>query len=295
MIRRFESRFGRVEFSDEGPESPSAERNALPVVLLHGFTGAKDSWLDLREQLRRQHRVIAVDLPGHGGTDCGAAVANYSIEAAAAMLRSALVEGATLNRFALAGYSMGGRVALFFALQYGSLVTHLMLESASPGIAEADARQRRRESDSELADFIETAGVEAFVDRWQSLALFESLNTLPANEKARLRSQRMKCSARGLAQSLRGLGAGMQPWLGDRLHELTMPVLVVAGELDRKYVAIARDMAERIPGARIEIVSGAGHVVHVENRAEFCRLVSDFVESRAEKDQKTCRRVSNGD
>jgi 2-succinyl-6-hydroxy-2,4-cyclohexadiene-1-carboxylate synthase len=170
-----------------------------------------------------------------------------------------------------------------------------MLESASPGIAEADARQCRRESDSELADFIETAGVEAFVDRWESLALFESLNRLPANEKALLRSQRMKCSAQGLARSLRGMGAGMQPWLGDRLHELTMPVLVVAGELDRKYVAIARDMAERISDARIGIVADAGHVVHLENRAEFCRLVSDFVESRAEKDQMTCRRVSNGD
>ena len=62
------------------------------MVLLHGFTGAKDSWLDLREELRRRYRVIAVDLPGHGGTDCAAAIANYSIEAAAAMLRSALAK-----------------------------------------------------------------------------------------------------------------------------------------------------------------------------------------------------------
>ena len=294
MIRRFESRFGAVEFSDEGADSSADNPAATPVVLLHGFTGAKDSWLDLRHELRRRYRVIAVDLPGHGGSDCGSEITNYSIEATAAMVKAALVEGAKLNRFALVGYSMGGRVALFCALRYAALVSKLVLESASPGIAEPKERRRRCESDRELADSIETAGVEAFVDRWERIPLFEPLSKLPANERARLRSERMKCSAQGLAHSLRGMGVGVQPWLGDRLQELTMPVLVVAGELDLKYAEIARAMAARIPNGRIEVVGGVGHVVHVENSVAFNRLVVEFLELRADTEQIR-RRVSNAD
>lgn len=294
MIRHFESRLGPVEFSDEGPDSSIDKPAGDPVVLFHGFTGAKDSWIDLRRELRPRYRVIAVDLPGHGGTAFGSALTNYSLEAAAAMVKSALVECAKLNRFAVVGYSMGGRLALFFALQYAALVSKLVLESASPGIAEPRERQQRRESDCELADSIETAGVEAFVNRWERIPLFESLSQLPSDERARLRSQRMKCSAQGLARSLRGMGVGAQPWLGDRLQELTMPVLVVAGELDRKYAEIARAMAARIPHGRLEVVGGAGHLVHLENSNAFNRLVADFLELRAHTDQ-IHRRVSNAD
>jgi len=294
MISHFESKLGVVEFSDEGPDSAIARAAAYPVVLFHGFTGAKDSWIALRDELRRCYRVIAVDLPGHGGTDLGSSITNYSIETTAAIVKSALVEGAELNRFAVVGYSMGGRLALFFALQYSALVSKLVLESASPGIAEATERQLRREADRELADFIETAGVEAFVDRWERVPLFDSLRRLPADERARLRSQRMKCSAQGLARSLRGMGVGAQPWLGDRLQELMMPVLVVAGELDRKYVEIARATAARITHARLEIVGGAGHMVHIEKSSAFKRIVADFLEARPQTDQ-ICRRLSNGD
>jgi len=294
MIRHFESSFGTVEFSDEGPDSSIDKPAADPVVLFHGFTGAKESWIGLRDELKRCYRVIAVDLPGHGGTDCGSAITNYSLEAAAAAVKSALVEGAKLNRFALVGYSMGGHLALFFALQYAALVSKLVLESASPGIAEPKERHERHKSDRDLADLIETAGVEAFVDKWERIPLFESLSKLPADERARLRRQRMKCSAQGLALSLRGMSVGAQPWLGDRLQELTMPVLIVAGELDRKYVEIARAMAARIPDARIDVVGGAGHVLHIESSGVFNRLVADFLELAAHTDQIS-RRVSNVD
>jgi 2-succinyl-6-hydroxy-2,4-cyclohexadiene-1-carboxylate synthase len=104
----------------------------------------------------------------------------------------------------------------------------------------------------------------------------------------------MKCPALGLARSLRAMGVGAQPWLGDRLQELMMPVLVVTGELDRKYTEIARAMAARIPDGRIEVVGGAGHVVHVENSSAFNRLVANFLELRADTDQPR-RRVANVD
>ncbi len=93
MNRRVAIGTATVEFSDEGPSALSPETAARdPVVLLHGFTGSKDSWRDLREQLRPNRRVISIDLPGHGGTRVGIDVENYSIERAAAMVIRLLTE-----------------------------------------------------------------------------------------------------------------------------------------------------------------------------------------------------------
>ena len=283
MIRRIELELGTFVFSDEAP-CASAAKNAPrdPVVLLHGFTGSKDSWLELREKLKGTHRVVSIDLPGHGGTAVGDAIENYSMERSAAMLAAALAKILDDARFSLVGYSMGGRLALYVALAYGARVSRLVLESACAGIADLSERARRRQSDEELAAFIERAGIEAFVSRWERLPLFESLAKLPADGRERLRRQRLECSAAGLARSLRAMGTGAQPWLGERLGELAMPVLVVAGALDRKFVEIGRDLASRIPRARLEIIEGSGHVPHLERPEEFNRLVTNFLGPRCE-------------
>jgi len=82
--------------------------------------------------------------------------------------------------------------------------------------------------------------------------------------------------ARGLANSLRGVGTGAQPALYGRLSELDIPVLLIAGELDSKFCGIARWMSQELPQARLSIVPGAGHTVHLEQRAIFADLVKAF-------------------
>lgn len=177
----------------------------------------------------------------------------------------------------LAGYSMGGRLALFFALSYPDRVRTLCLVSASPGIAAAIEREERRVSDNALADRLERKGTAAFVDYWESLPMWESQHqTLSVGQRRQLRAQRLRNRPDGLANSLRGMGTGAQPVLHDELPSMALPTLLIVGEEDEKFVAVNRQMAQRIPEAQKVVVPGAGHAVHLERPKEFARAVLDF-------------------
>jgi 2-succinyl-6-hydroxy-2,4-cyclohexadiene-1-carboxylate synthase len=278
MNRRVAIGAATVEFSDEGPSALPADVLARnPVVLLHGFTGSKDSWRDLREDLRPDRRVVSIDLPGHGGTRVGSDVENYSIERAAAMVIRLLTDVLAVPRFSLLGYSMGGRLALFIALKYGAHIERLALESASPGIADQAERAARTLADAELAAFAESAGIEAFVKRWESIPLFESMARMPAETIERLRRERLACRVEELGRSLGGMGTGSQPWLGGELTALRMPTLAIAGALDFKFIAIGGQIAALVRNARFEAIAGAGHAPHLERPREFNRVVADFL------------------
>ncbi|MGH7856796.1 MAG: 2-succinyl-6-hydroxy-2,4-cyclohexadiene-1-carboxylate synthase, partial [Candidatus Binatia bacterium] len=253
MIRRLPVHSGIVEVADEG--TPAGEC----VVLLHGFLGSRESWSELRAALAGERRVVSVDLPGHGGTRVGAG--SFSMEGAAAAAIEAL-EALGIRGFDLVGYSMGGRLALYLAVTRAERVARLVLESASAGLADASERAVRRAADEERAARIEREGVEAFVMYWERLPLFASLADLPPERRERLRRLRLSCDPAGLAASLRGMGTGVQPWLGEQLGKLRMPVLVVAGSRDARFAAIARELATSIPQARLAIVGNAGHVPH---------------------------------
>ena len=126
---------------------------------------------------------------------------------------------------------MGGRVALHVALRLAAAAPErlaaLVLESASPGIADDGERAARRAADDALADEIERDGVAAFVERWERLPLCDSQRALPASARERLRAQRLASDPRGLANSLRGLGAGATQPLHHRLRELGLPTLLL--------------------------------------------------------------------
>jgi 2-succinyl-6-hydroxy-2,4-cyclohexadiene-1-carboxylate synthase len=181
-----------------------------------------------------------------------------------------------VERTHLLGYSMGGRVALAAAIEHPGRFASLILESASPGLAAEPERLARIASDNELADFIERQGVEAFVARWERIPLFSSQERLPGAVRARLKAQRLANNRIGLANSLRGMGTGIQPSLWDRLGELSMPCLIAAGEQDRKFADIARRMTAAIHRARMVTVADAGHTIHLEQPEKFEGLVLDF-------------------
>jgi 2-succinyl-6-hydroxy-2,4-cyclohexadiene-1-carboxylate synthase len=246
------------------------------LVLLHGFTGAAAHWSTHSAAFAPHAHVIAVDLPGHGASESPPDPARYRMERCVDDLR-ALFDALGLERVKLLGYSMGGRVALHFAAAHPERVERLILESASPGLADPAERAARTSSDEELARFIEENGVEAFVKRWEALPLFASQVRLPEAARAALRAQRLRCDPRGLANSLRGLGTGVQSPLWERLPTLPTPTLLIAGELDAKFAEIARAMRARLPAARLEIVAEAGHTVHLEQPEAFARIVIDFL------------------
>ena len=246
------------------------------IVLLHGFTGSTTSWgRHLHTFARSGFRVIALDMLGHGQSDAPVDLQRYSIEHCEADILAALEElGVRKGKSILLGYSMGGRIALYTA--FSSFFRALILESASPGLAEPQERLQRRHSDEQLADRIERDGIEAFVAYWEHLPLFASQQRLPYEQQQVLHKQRIDNRPIGLANSLRGVGTGVQPALQERLATLTIPVLLIAGILDSKFCAIAQDMACALPNAQVHIVPDAGHTVHLERPEVFDRVVIDF-------------------
>jgi 2-succinyl-6-hydroxy-2,4-cyclohexadiene-1-carboxylate synthase len=248
------------------------------LVLLHGFTGSALGWGGLLDDFAVAGlRVIALDLHGHGRSDAPSDARRYAMEHCQVDIIAALGQlGVRSGEAILLGYSMGGRIALYCA--FAGYFRALILESASPGIEDEQERERRRLSDMALAESIEREGVAAFVERWERLPLFASQYNLPASKRAALREQRLNNRAEGLANSLRGVGTGVQPALHSRLPTLDTPVLLIAGDLDKKFCEIARQMAQLLPHAQLRIVAGAGHTVHLEQPATFVDLVHGFFE-----------------
>ncbi len=248
----------------------------MAFLLLHGFTGSGASWGNLLPAFTPYYRVITVDLPGHGATEAPADPTRYSIENTAADLAQILDE-LKIDRAAVSGYSMGGRVALFFALRYPEKVSALVLESASPGLPTEKERRERKAADNALAGFIEEKGLAAFVERWENLPLWNSQANLPESVRADLHAQRLRNRPEGLANSLRGLGIGVQPSLWDDLGSFTRPVLILTGELDPKFRLTGQLMEAKFQNARREVIAGAGHTVHLEKPEKFEKLVKDFL------------------
>ena len=222
------------------------------VVLVHGFTQTAASWDGVLDG-------EAVDVTPRD--DLWSTAAHI---------------GEQHGRAAYVGYSMGGRLCLHLALAAPELVERLVVLGATAGIEDERERQARRQADERLADDIDRDGVDAFLDRWLSHPMFGGL----PDPGPRRRDPGV------LTACLRRLGTGVQEPLWDRLPELTMPVLVVAGERDDKFIAIGRRMAEAIgANARFATVDDAGHAAHLEQPKAFRAVVEPFLEGDADGEE----------
>ncbi len=243
--------------------SGSGER----LIILHGFTQSARTWGAAGDALAARYQVVAIDAPGHGRS---ASVSASLPDGADLMAETAAAAGGGGTWL---GYSMGGRYALHVALRHPDLVDRLVLVSATAGIDDQAERAARRDSDDGLARRVEDEGLEPFVRWWLGQPLFASLPAEAAQVEARLEG-----SASGLAASLRLAGTGTQEPLWDRLTQLQMPVLVVAGSLDSKYVALGRRLADAIgPSAAFQVIPAAGHACHLEQPAAFVDVVTAWL------------------
>ncbi|MBZ0294463.1 MAG: 2-succinyl-6-hydroxy-2,4-cyclohexadiene-1-carboxylate synthase [Anaerolineae bacterium] len=246
------------------------------LVMLHGFTGTHRTWASYFPNLTQRYQVIAPDLLGHGNTAAPRSPERYRIEYAAADL-IALIDELDLQRVYLLGYSMGGRLALYTAIHYPDRIAALMLESASPGLRTDKERADRNQRDNALADRIERNGITAFVNEWEALPLWNSQkNTLTEAARQQLRDERLGQRPSGLANSLRGMGTGVQPPLWDKLSSLNMFVHLVAGQLDTKFLQLNHGMLTLLPHAFLDIVPDAGHAVHLERSHTFEEFILNF-------------------
>jgi 2-succinyl-6-hydroxy-2,4-cyclohexadiene-1-carboxylate synthase len=219
------------------------------VVLLHGFAGTGRAWDQVMARLdRERYTALAPDLRGHGGARDQRPVSF------AGCVQDVL--GAAPARFVLCGYSLGGRIALHVALAAPERVEALVLVATTAGIEDAGARAARRADDEALAAFADTATIEQFADRWAAQPLFAGT---PPDAARIWREDLLRNDPHALAAALRGIGSGSMAPLWERLGELTMPVTVLVGERDAKFVALGARLAGALPEAELVVVPGAGH------------------------------------
>jgi 2-succinyl-6-hydroxy-2,4-cyclohexadiene-1-carboxylate synthase len=229
----------------------SVKMGAMPttVVLLHGFAGTGRAWDPVVERLDpERYTPLVPDLRGHGAAGAARPV---SFDACVADILDAAPE-----RFVLCGYSIGGRIAQHVALAAPERVERLVLVATTAGIADEAQRAARRADDERLAAFADGATIGQFADRWTAQPLFAGTPF----EAARIwREDLLRNDPRGLAAVLRGMGTGAMEPLWERLRALTMPVTVLAGAEDPKFVALGERLAAALPHAELVVVEGAGH------------------------------------
>ena len=237
--------------------------DSTSVVLLHGFTQTGLSWTPVTDALGPDLDLVAPDAPGHGRSATRRLdLADYATRLASSLPRSVYV-----------GYSMGGRTALHVALQHPDRVSGLVLIGATPGIENPDERLARQATDEALARHVLETPLEDFLVEWLSQSLFTTLPREAWNLEDRRRND-----PEGLAASLRLAGTGTQESLWPRLSEIACPVVVVTGELDSKFTAIARRMVTSCT-THVEhiVVPGCGHAAHLERPTTVAAIVDSFV------------------
>ncbi len=239
-----------------------------PLVLLHGFTQTARLWGPFGDLLARDHTLVALDLPGHAGSD----EVRADLPITADLVRDAVTASIGPEPCDLLGYSLGARVALHVATGTDLEIRRLVVVGATGGIEDPAARARRREADDATAAALEVSGdVAAFIDRWVSGPMFSRLSDAAQTD------ERRRNSAAGLASSLRLAGTGTQEPLWDRIPKLTVPLLALAGTDDTRFGAHAFRLARAAPHGVASLIPGGGHAVHLAQPDLVGRLVGHWL------------------
>ena len=232
------------------------------IVAFHGFMGVGSDFTPLSEGLGLS--VYAPDLIGHGIFQSENPL-DYTLEAQLSYWAQRLPDRCTL-----VGYSMGGRLALQFALRYPKRIERLILIGATPGLIDPKERAQRVLWDREQARLIRTWGVQRFYESWQEIPIIATQKTIETGIREVMVANRMTQSAEGLALSMEHFGTGVMPHCWGRLRNLVMPTLLMVGEVDLKYRGIAESMTDEIVVGTVDqaVISNAGHCAHLEGLEE---------------------------
>ena len=222
-----------------------------------------------------QYCCLTIDLPGHGTTEVIQDACYEMSRTATGIIK--LLARLKINSCFLAGYSMGGRIALYLTLHFPEYFKAVILESASPGLKNATERKIRIKQDHLVQKKLKIQDMSAFLQQWYKNPLFTSFNQHPNYREAIAR--RLKNNPHKLAKSLQYLGLGQQPNLWDELAENQVPLLLLVGKLDPKFTAINQDMASMCCQARLVIVKKSSHNIHFDQPYIYAKLVLDWLEN----------------
>jgi pimeloyl-ACP methyl ester carboxylesterase len=243
-----------IEYQDGGQGSP--------VLLGHGYSATGRMWDGQRAALGDRYRIISWDMRGHGQTESPSDPAQYSAALTVADMR-ALLRHCGVERAVVGGLSLGGYVSLAFYLAHPEMVRALVICNSGPGYRNAEARAAWNARAHERAAELETKGLDALAGR--SREMREAMGH--------------HVSAQGLAHAARGMLAQESPAVIDGLATIRVPTLIVVGDQDGPFLAPCEYMAKKIPGARLEVIAGAGHASNLDQPAAFNRVLLGFLQS----------------
>lgn len=251
------------------------QQKGLPgLLLLHGFMGSGRVFEHLIDSLTEFCNPVTVDLIGHGKTGKPDESARFTVEEQVKDLHK-IIQEMEFEDIYLHGYSMGGRLALRYAIDHQGL-KGLILESTNYGIENAEEKADRKILDEERAREIEK-DFEYFLNDWANLPLFNTGLTTHDDIRNTYINIQQDQEAYAMANSLRGFGTANMAPIKNELPELNLPVLLLAGEADEKYLGIMQEMHEIMPHSRFEVIKKAGHRIHLENPNAFIERVRGFI------------------
>lgn len=250
-----------------------------PLVCLHGFAENKHTWDGLNLD---GYAIYSFDMIGHGKTNRYEKAPCYDFDYLLESLHKLFQKLLPNQKFSLLGYSMGGRIAIRYALKYQEKIDALLLESAGHGIICDKERQERAKSDEILAFRIEEKGMAWFADFWGNIPLFESQKRLNPNIQKKIKERRLANNCDALAQNIRSLGQAHFPCLLENLKSIHRPTLYISGGLDTKYCAIGGRYARAISHLQHHIIEHVGHNTHLEDSYCFNQIVQDFLDANRE-------------
>ena len=242
-----------------------SEKSFAPMVFLHGFSGTHKSWAEILAKLGTA--AIAVDLPGHGKSTFNNLESEYNIDMWCEDF-SRILDFLDLERVSLCGYSMGGRLAISFAIKYPEKISSLILESASCGINDAEDRRERFQKDLELCSLIER-DLPEFIQKWENNELF--LKQRDRNPQGFLtqRKERLLHNPKQLSKALKSFSQGAMGCYEEEFSKFKFPVTLINGSEDFLYIEKGRMLSRLSPHVNHCIIDEVGHNIHLENPAKF--------------------------
>jgi 2-succinyl-6-hydroxy-2,4-cyclohexadiene-1-carboxylate synthase len=247
------------------------DRSLSPLVLLHGWMGSSEDYAEVIELLKSQFYCIAIDLPGHGRTEVIGDDLGYNfIDTATGIIQ--LLDSLKIDRCAITGYSFGGRLVLYLALEFPDRFDRVILESTSPGLPTVDERAARIISDDRIIRQLATNNFRDFVTNWYRQPIFTGIEEHP--DFPTLIQRRLKNQPERLAKSLKYAGLGRQPYLLNRLKTHDRSILLIVGERDRKFRSIAQILDRDCACISLKIIPDCSHNIHFQSPRSWIELFS---------------------
>ena len=229
----------------------------MRVVFVPGFMQRGQAWRAVADLLPERYDAVLLEHRAHDLEGRLGEVAEAG-------------EGA-----ALAGYSLGGRLALHAALRDPGHYAALVTVGTSAGIEDTAARAERAEADERLAAWMEGRQIEDIVSVWERQPLFADQSDALVEEQ---RADRLAAEPLQLASLLRSAGQGAMAPVWNELHRLELPLLAIAGASDQRYGEAARRLAAAVPSGTARTVEHAGHAPQLQRPETVAALLVDFLD-----------------